>query len=423
MEAQTKYRYDTESDAKNIRPCRVEHEFKFWSRKIMEWEPVYQVAVLSFLIGIVFGAVVNKTNFCTMGAVSDWVNMGNKGRLRAWFLAIGIAMLVTQAMQHKGIIDVSEAIYLTPNFGWLGSLLGGFLFGVGMTLASGCGQRTLVRVGGGNLKSLVVLILLGVTAYMTMRGLLALVRVNAIEVTNINLASKGIANQGIGTLISNALGVENTTLISRVVAVLFSGGLVVFALLGKEFRRSFDNILAGITIGLIISVGWYITGVIGFDDFDPVRLESFTFIAPTGQGLMYLMTFTGATINFGIAAVFGVILGSFLYVVLTGKFKLETFNDRDDMIRHMLGGIFMGFGGVLAMGCTIGQGITGMSTLALGSLLSLVSIIFGSALTMKMQYYQMEDEGFFSALRHSLTDIRFFPAVQKKELNQTVQPF
>ena len=381
---------------------------------MMEWEPVYKVAMLSFLIALVFGAVVNKTNFCTMGAVSDWVNMGSKDRLRAWLLAIGIAILATQAMQFKGIIDVSEAIYLTPNFGWLGYLLGGFVFGVGMTLASGCGQRTLVRVGGGNLKSLVVMILLGLTAYMTMRGLLALVRVNVIEVTNVDLASKDIVNQGIGTLVSSVLGVENSTLVSRIVAMFLGGGLVVYAFIGKEFRRSFDNILAGVAIGLIIPAGWYVTGVIGFDDFDPVRLESYTFIAPIGQGLMYLQTFTGSTINFGIAAVAGVILGSFLYVIFTGKFRLETFSDRGDMIRHMLGGVFMGFGGVLALGCTIGQGVTGMSTLALGSLLSLVSIVFGSALTMKVEYYRMDDEGFFSALRQALMDMRLLPVAQKK---------
>jgi len=384
---------------------------------MMEWEPVYRVAMLSFLIGIVFGAVVNKTNFCTMGAVSDWVNMGNKGRLRAWFLAIGIAILITQAMQFKGIIDVGEAIYLTPNFGWLGYLLGGFVFGVGMTLASGCGQRTLVRVGGGNLKSLVVMILLGLSAYMTMRGLLALVRVNVIEVVNIDLAARDIADQGMGTLIGSALGMENNTLITRVIAVLLGGGLVVYACLGNEFRRNFNNILAGVTIGLIIPAGWYVTGVVGFDDFDPVRLESYTFIAPTGQGLMYLMTFTGSTISFGVAAVFGVILGSFLYVILTGKFRLETFSNRNDMVRHMLGGIFMGFGGVLALGCTVGQGITGMSTLALGSLLSLISIIFGSALTMKVDYYRMDEEGFFSSLRQSLADMRLFPAAKRAKPN------
>ena len=381
---------------------------------MMEWEPVYRVAMLSFLIGIVFGAVVNKTNFCTMGAVSDWINMGNKGRLRAWFLAIGIAILATQALQFKGIIDLSGAIYLTPNFGWLGYLLGGFVFGVGMTLASGCGQRTLVRVGGGNMKSLVVMILLGLTAYMTMRGLLALVRVNIIEVTNISLADKSINDQGIGTIISSVLGLENGVLINRVVALLLGGGLVVYAFLGRELRRSFDNILAGLTIGLIISAGWYVTGVVGFDDFEPVRLESYTFIAPTGQGLMYLMTFTGTTINFGVAAVFGVVLGSFLYAILSGKFRLEAFTNRSDMMRHMLGGVFMGFGGVLALGCTIGQGVSGMSTLALGSLLSLISIIFGSALTMKTEYYRLDDIGFFSALRHALADMHLLPVTTKK---------
>lgn len=382
---------------------------------MMEWETVYKVAGLSFLVGIVFGAVVNKTNFCTMGAVSDWVNMGSKGRLRSWFLAIGIATLLTQLLQYKGIIDLSEAIYLTPNFGWLGYLSGGFLFGVGMTLASGCVNRTLVRVGGGNLKSLVVLIVIGLTAYMTMRGLLALVRINVFEVTNINLAEHGISDQGIGTLASSALGLGNAELVHNIVTVIVAGGLIAYALKGKELRGSFDNILAGVAIGLIIPAGWYITGVVGFDDFEPLRLESYTFTGPIAEGLMYLMTFTGSTINFGIAAVFGMILGSFIYVILTGKFRLESFSNREDMIRHLIGGAFMGFGGVLALGCTIGQGITGMTTLALGSLLTLISIIFGSALTMKIEYYRLDDMSFFSALRWALADMHLFPAAQKKD--------
>lgn len=377
---------------------------------MMEWEPVYRVAMLSFIVGIVFGVVVFKTNFCTMGAVSDWINVGSKDRLRAWFLAIGIAILASQGMQAQGIIDFTGVMYLTPNFGWLGHIVGGFLFGTGMTLASGCGQRTLVRVGGGNLKSLVVMILLGLTAYMTMRGLLALVRVNVFDVTNFNLAAAGASDQGIGTLIAAAAGIENTTVVNRVVAALLGGGLVVYAFAASSFRRSYNNILAGIVIGLLIPAGWYITGVIGFDDFDPVRMESYTFVAPTGEGIMYLLTFTGSTINFGIAAVAGVILGSFLYAVATGRFRIETFTDRGDMIRHMLGGIAMGFGGVLALGCTIGQGVTGLSTLALGSLISLISIVFGSALTMKIQYHRLDDLSFFGALRQSLVEMRLFPS-------------
>lgn len=374
----------------------------------MDWTPVYKVSALAFLIGIVFGAVGNKTNFCTMGAVSDWVNMGDKNRLRAWLLAIGLAIVLSQVLQSRGLVDLGQAIYLTTNFGWLGYILGGFLFGVGMTLASGCGQRTLVRVGGGNLKSLVVLLFLGLTAYMTMRGLLALVRVNVIEVTNVSLEAP---SQGIGTLIAAAFGMDNPTMVSWAATAIIGGGMILYAMISRDFRRSFDNLLAGIVIGLIIPAGWYVTGVIGFDDFEPVRLESYTFIAPAAESLQYLMTFTGSTISFGVSAVFGVVLGSFLYVILTGKFRLEYFVGRDDMLRHIYGGILMGFGGVLALGCTVGQGITGMSTLALGSLMALVSIVFGSALTMKIEEHRLDDMSFLSALRRALVDMRLMPGL------------
>jgi len=379
----------------------------------MDWEPVYRVALLGLLVGMLFGAIATKTNFCTMGAISDWINIGTKDRLRAWFLAIGIAILVSQAMHVSGVIDLGNAIYLTKNFGWLGHVLGGTLFGIGMTLSSGCGQRTLARVGSGNLKSVVVLLFLGLTAYMTMRGLFALFRVNAIEVTNIDLASSGITDQGIGTLLAAAMGLDDTATVSMIVAIVLGGGLVVFAFASKSFRGSFDNILAGVVIGLIIPAGWYATGVVGFDDFDPVRFESYTFVGPTGESFMYLMTFTGSTINFGIAAVFGVILGSFIYAILTGKFRIETFTNREDMIRHMMGGTVMGLGGVLALGCSIGQGVTGMSTLALGSLISLISIIFGSAITMKVEYYKLDDMSFACAVRQSLADMHLFPVARQ----------
>jgi len=380
----------------------------------MEWEPVHQIALLALLVGMVFGAVTSKTNFCTMGAVSDWVNIGSKDRLRAWFLAIGIAILASQTMHATGVININDAFYLTPNFGWLGYLLGGFLFGIGMTLASGCGQRTLARVGSGNLKSLVVLTILGLTAYMTMRGLLALFRVNVIEVSNINLTQSGMIDQGIGTLLAAAAGLENIARVNLILAILLGGGLIIFAFASKTFRGSFDNVLAGILIGLLIPAGWYITGVIGFDDFEPMRFESLTFIGPTGESLMYLMTFTGSVINFGIAAVFGVILGSFLYAILSGRFYVETFTDHADMVRHIVGAVLMGFGGVLALGCTIGQGITGMSTLATGSLMALISIIFGCALTLKVEYYRLDDMTFFGALRQSLSDMRLLPATKQQ---------
>lgn len=380
-----------------------------------DWEPVYRVALLGLLAGMIFGAVTTKTNFCTMGAVSDWINTGSKDRLRSWLLAMGIAILVSQGMHVRGMVDLGNAIYLTQNLGWLGHILGGFLFGVGMTLASGCGHRNLARVGGGNLKSLVVIIILGITAYMTMRGLFALFRVNVIESTNISLAKSGINDQGIGTLIAAFLDLDNVGQVSMIVALALGLGLVAYSFASRTFRSSFDNILAGVAIGLLVPVGWYITGVVGFDDFEPVRFESFTFIGPTAESLMYLMTYTGSTISFGIATVFGVILGSFLFAMVTGRFVIEAFSSREDMLRHLAGGALMGFGGVVALGCTIGQGITGVSTLALGSLLTLISIVFGCALAMKIAYHRLDDMKFFSALRKSLAEMRLFPAAKPQQ--------
>ncbi|MFQ6022349.1 MAG: YeeE/YedE family protein [Acidiferrobacterales bacterium] len=380
----------------------------------MELENVHAVALWGFLVAVVFGGVANKTSFCTMGAVSDWVNMGDKRRLRAWFLAIGIAIIGTQILQAAGYIDLRKSIYLTANFGWLGHLLGGLLFGIGMTLGSGCGQRTLVRIGGGNLKSLVVMLLLGITAYMTLRGLLALLRVNVIEVTNVDLTSYELQHQGMANVIAAVSGFADIRLISLVTAAIIGLALVVFAFASTDFRRSFDNILSGLVVGLCVIAGWYITGVLGFDEFEPLRLESFTFVAPVGNNLQYLMTFTGATIGFGVAAVFGVIAGSFLYAVLSGNFRIEAFTNRSDMIRHMIGGVLMGFGGVIALGCTIGQAVTGMSALAIGPVITLVTIILGSALTMKVEYYLLENRGFLGALHSALVDLKLLPATGKK---------
>ena len=376
----------------------------------MELSNVQNVALWSFLVAAVFGAIANKTNFCTMGAISDWVNMGKKNRLRAWFLAIGVAVIGSQLLQSMTQLDLGSSIYLTSNFGWLGHLIGGLIFGIGMTLASGCGQRTLVLAGSGNLKSLVVMLVLGISAYMTLRGLIALFRINVVEVTNIDLAQMGIQNQGIDTIIAALTGIENVTMVTWVVTTIIGLGLIVFAFKSQEFRASFNNILAGISIGIFVIAAWYITGIVGFDDFEPIQLESFTFVAPVGNSLQYLMTYTGSTINFGIAAVFGVIAGSFLYSIATGKFQIQTFTSRNDMVAHLIGAVLMGCGGVLSLGCTIGQGVTGMSTLALGSLITLGSIIFGAALTMKVQYYQMDEQPFLLALYSSLADMRLLPA-------------
>jgi len=375
-----------------------------------DWSVVHKVSLLGFFGALVFGAVANKTHFCIMGSISDWINMGSRVRFRAWMLSIGIAILGSQAMVQLGWVDFDGTIYRGTSFGLAGFLIGGFLFGAGMTLGAGCGQRTLVRVGGGNLKSLVVLIVMAITAYTTLRGLLAPVRIDVFGPLSIDLETQGIANQGIETILAHLVGVSAQWM-AIAVALVLGLGAVGYAIKDKDFRTSGDSILAGITIGLLVVGAWYATGVIGNDDFEPVPVESVTFIAPTGNTVNYLMTWTGAEINFGIAVVLGMIVGSFLYAVFSGKFRIEAFANRADMRNHLVAGVLMGFGGVLSFGCTIGQGVSGMSTLALGSLVALLSIMLGSALTMKVQYYMLDD-GFWSSLRQSLADLRLLPSAK-----------
>jgi len=352
------------------------------------------VGIGGFIIGLVFGAVVQRTNFCTMGAISDLVLMGDGRRFRAWTLAIAVAIIGTQALHFSGAIDINKSIYLTPNLGWLGAIVGGAMFGFGMTLTGGCGSKTVVRLGAGNLKSLVVAIVLGIVAYMTLRGLFALVRLQLEAASNIDLKAHGLGNQNIGEMAGALLGLPAST--TRVAAaVIVAAAFLVFSFKDGAFRRSSANIAAGLIIGLTAVASWAVTGILGADDFNPVPLGSMTFVAPVAESLQYLMTFTGSTINFGIAVVGGVIAGSFLMAVATGTFQIEGFTDRGDFVHHIGGATLMGAGGVLALGCTIGQGITGMSTLALGSALAWLSILAGGYLGIKY----LEEGSFGGAVR------------------------
>lgn len=371
----------------------------------MELNTLQTVSLWGFITACVFGAVAFKTNFCTMGAVSDWVNMGDKRRLRAWLLAIAVAIIGTQAMVAGGMIKMNNVIALNPNFSWLACLVGGAIFGVGMTLGSGCGQRTLVRLGAGNLKSLLVVLMIGVTAYATFRGILYFIPRDWLWPVQIKLAEKGIMDQSAVAIVAGISNVELTAVLRMWIALLCGGGLLVYCFMDRGFRGSFDNILAGLVVGGAIVAGWYITGVIGQDEFEPVATESMTFILPTGDMVNYLMTYTGAAVNFGIATVTGLIAGSFIYSVLSGRFRFEAFSSLADMGRHITGGALMGIGGVVGFGCTIGQGVTGLSTLSAGALLTLSGIVFGSALTMKIEYHQLEQAGFVKALGQSLREL------------------
>jgi hypothetical protein len=352
----------------------------------------------AFVLAFIFGAVGNRTNFCTMGAVSDWVNMGDKNRLRMWLLAIAVALIGSSILQVAGLVDLSKSIYPGPNFTWLSYLVGGFLFGVGMTLGSGCGSKTLIRIGGGSLKSLVVYVFLGIAAYMTLRGLFGAFRVGVLERASVTLAS----GQDLPSLLAAGTGVAKVTW-TAILAAVIGGALAVYAYASKEFRASFDYTLGGVATGLVVVGGWYVSGVLGYVAEDPQtlqeafvatntgRMESFSFVSPMAYTLEYLMFWTDKSkiVTYGIASALGVIAGSAAYALATRTFRWEGFRDAEDTANHVMGGVLMGFGGITALGCTIGQAITGISTLALGSILTFVAIVAGSALTMKYQYWRM----------------------------------
>ncbi len=333
-------------------------------------------SIAGFIIGIALGAVVQRTNFCAMGAVSDLVVFRNWNRLRAWFLAMAVAIVGTQTLAWAEMIDLGESIYLGSRLTWAAAILGGLLFGIGMVFAGGCGNRNLVRCGAGDLRSLVVVLVMGLSAGMTLYGLVAYLRVEFNDATAIELADHGLASQGLPDVVAAALD-TNVESVNLILALVVALAIAAFCFASAAFRRSPRNILGGLLVGALVVAGWWATGVLAYDDFEPVSLGSLTFIAPVGDGVLYLMTFTGSSISFGIAVVGGVILGAFLAAKVSGSFHLQGFANKSDLERNLVGALLMGFGGVMALGCTIGQGITGLSTLAVGSFLALAAIIAG----------------------------------------------
>ena len=379
----------------------------------MELDLYAQSLLWAFGLSLVFGAIANKANFCTMGAVSDWINMGDLSRMRSWLLAIATAIIGVGLLEYSGSIDLSlitsnetsNPPYRSANFIWLRHLLGGLMFGVGMTLASGCGNKTLVRLGEGNMKSLVVLTIMGIAAWWMLfsnfsyNGFLQWMLPLAID-----FSTQGIPSQDIAAVLFGISGIEAGPAIAFGVALVVALPLLAWILSSGDFRTNYELLSAGLIIGLLIVIGWYVTSgangqalleELDFMDERPffTGAQSLTFIGPTGHVAQYIKEgFSTLFLTFGVTTIAGVVVGSFLYTVIFRKVRIEWFVTWNDFAMHALGAVLMGIGGVLAMGCTIGQGITGVSTLALGSIVTILAIIAGSAATMKYQYYLMMRE-------------------------------
>ena len=345
----------------------------------------------TFVLTFSLGAIMQKTGFCSMGAVSDVFIMSSWDRLRQWFLAIGVAIVGFALMSYVGAIDPLKSFYTSNKFLWLSTIVGSTLFGFGMVLASGCGSKTLVRIGGGNLKSVVVFLVLGLTAYMTMRGFLGVIRINTLDTIFIAFNTP----QDLPSLLSAPLGIARASL-HLALGLIIGFAFIAYALSNKGFWTA-NNLFAGVAVGMAICAVWWVSGNLGYVAEDPNtleevflatnsgRMESLSFVAPYAYSLDWLMMYsdTSKVLTLGIVAVAGMISGSAVVSLLTKSFRWESFRDTEDTANHLVGAALMGFGGVTALGCTVGQGLSGISTLALGSLLALPGFIFGAYLGLR----------------------------------------
>ena len=350
-----------------------------------------------FALAVVFGAISQRTHFCTMGAIADIVNMGDWTRMRMWVMAIAVATIGFNALVALGWVQAGNSIYAAPRLLWASNLVGGLMFGFGMVLASGCGSKTLVRVGGGSLKSLVVLLVLGLAAAATLRGITGVARVATVDALAIQLPT----TQDLPSLLAHASGGARGTLAAWLGAAL---GLVLFGwCLRRPEGRSAEVLIAGIGIGAVIVGVWWVSGRLGhlaehpltleeaFLATDSKRMESLSFVAPVAYTLDWLMLFSDKSrvLSLGVVAVLGVIVGSASTALLGRTFRWEGLGGTEDTANHLIGAVLMGVGGVTAMGCTIGQGISGVSTLALGSFIALAAIVCGGWLALRWQIWRV----------------------------------
>ena len=359
---------------------------------------VTKVLWAAFFLSVIFGAIAQRTHFCTMGAVSDIVTMGDWTRMRMWGMAVGVAMIGFYTLAAAGQLDPAKTLYASGKFIWLSALVGGLLFGFGMVLASGCGSKTLVRIGGGNLKSVVVFFVMGIAAFATLKGVTGVVRVATVD----RVAVEFSGNAALSTWLGGAAGLTPQGA-GLALSLVLGLALIVWALVGRDFVRS-DNLLAGLGLGAVIVAMWWVSGHLGYVTEHPEtlqeaflatnsgRAEALSFVSPVAYTLDWVMFFSDKTklLTIGIVSVLGVVAGSALYALSTGSFRWEGFRDAEDTANHLIGAVLMGVGGVCAMGCTVGQGLSGISTLSATSFVAVAAIVAGCVAAVRYQLWRLE---------------------------------
>ncbi|WP_298931299.1 YeeE/YedE family protein [uncultured Ramlibacter sp.] len=345
----------------------------------------------ALLLGLLLGALAQASRFCVRGAIADWALWGHPGRAVSWLLAVATGALGVQLLVSLQLFDAARALPWSPSLQWLSHLAGGLVFGYGMVLAAGCPQRNLVKAGSGSLRALVVLVVAAVTAAMTLRGLLALPRVNLLDAWTLSLGG----SQDLGAIASRLSGLGAAPLRWLLALALAAAALALAWRQRATLNRW--HWAGGIAVGLLVPAAYLLTGFIGFvpehpETLEPAwlgtqsrRPEGLSFAAPLAHGLDLLTLWSDKSMapTFGVLLALGVLLGSFASAKARGEFKLESFQSPRDMAAHLVGAVLMGFGGITAVGCSIGQGVTGLAMLSAGAVLTVAGIIAGALLALR----------------------------------------
>ncbi|TFY98338.1 YeeE/YedE family protein [Ramlibacter humi] len=344
-------------------------------------------------LGLLLGALAQATRYCVRGGIADWVTFQGPSRLFAWLISVAVGALALQAMIAGGMFDATRTLAWNERLFWFSSLAGGFLFGIGMMIAPGCPQRCLVKAGSGDLTALVTLLVIAVTAAMTLRGVLAVPRTSLFDAWAVSLGKP----QDLGTLAGGALGVSAAAMRAVIaVALAVVIGVPAWRLRARLERGTW---IAGIGVGLLLAAAFWLTGHVGFVAEHPETLdaawlgtqgkrpEGLSFVSPLANtlDLLTLWTDKNTVATFGVMLSLGIVIGSHLASRVRGEFRVESFRTQRELVVGLAGGALMGFGGVTALGCSVGNGVTGAALLSTGSLLAVAGMVSGTVLVLKWQ--------------------------------------
>ena len=356
------------------------------------------VLVCAFAIGVAFGALAQRVRFCTMGAIADLAITGDSTRLRMWILAACAAIVGFNVMVWLGWVQAADSIYSGPRVVWLSAITGGLMFGVGMVLASGCTSKNLLRAGSGSLKARVVLLVVALAGFATLKGIAAVVRVNTVDAVVVSLNG----GQDLPSMLSRLTAVETRTFAGWFALGTGTAALIVMLISGRW--RDAELVCGGIGIGALVVLAWSVSGVLGHVAEHPTtlesvflatnsrRMESLSYVSAVSFAMDYVLFFSDVSkvLTAGIVSAAGLVAGSALYALSSRTFRWEGFAGISDLRNHLLGGVLMGVGGVTSLGCTIGQGLSGLSTLSLGSFIAVASIVTGAYGSLKLQLRNSE---------------------------------